>query len=353
MISKGYKRIRRLIMVSSRPLQIWLLTLCALTILMIAVGGVTRLTESGLSIVEWQPISGILPPLTQGDWDRIFSQYKQFPEFQKVRPDMTLTEFKKIFWWEYFHRFLGRFIGVVFLLPYLYFFIRKKIPQGYSIKFLIAFFLGGAQGFLGWYMVQSGLIDHSSVSHFRLAAHLLLALFLLAYLSWLFLDLKIPERRKANPRFLLFRIILRVFFFILILQIFYGALTAGLNAGFVYNTFPRMQGEWVPAAFFAMPTLSQNLFSNVASVQCLHRVFGWSLVLGVGLIFCVARRLDLSFFQARALKIFSLLLLLQFVLGVITLLSHVSILVAVTHQVTAALIVLSVVNLEFSLRRQT
>jgi cytochrome c oxidase assembly protein subunit 15 len=245
---------------------------------------------------------------------------------------------------------LGRFIGVVFLLPYLYFLIRKKIQKGYSFKFLIAFFLGGVQGFLGWAMVQSGLIDNPNVSHFRLAAHLLLAFFLLAYLYWLFLDLKIPERRKSNPKLFLFRVILRVFFFILLLQICYGALTAGLNAGHVYNTFPKMQGAWIPAAFFGLPTLSENLFSNVASVQFLHRVFGWFLLLGVGLVFWGARRFDLSFFQTRALKILSLLILLQFVLGVITLLSQVVIPVAVAHQVTAALIVLSVVNLEFSLR---
>lgn len=335
----------------TRSIPIWLLSLCCLLILIIAVGGITRLTESGLSIVDWQPLMGVIPPLNQEQWQKSFDDYKNFPEYQKVNLGMTLSKFKKIYFWEYGHRLLGRLLGLVFLLPYLYFLWRKKIPHGFAGKFFLAFLLGGLQGALGWYMVKSGLIDNPDVSHFRLAAHFVLATFILGYLFWLYLRLKNYSREKppANPQNNSFRMVLRGLFFIFAIQLVYGAFMAGLHAGLVYNTFPKMADAWVPAGLFAMPVFWENLFSNVTAVQFIHRVLGWFLIFGFLFILFYSRQFPLTQKQKGALYLVSVLILSQFFLGVMTLLTRVHIPIAVSHQVLASFVLLGIVNLEFRL----
>lgn len=331
---------------------IWLGVMIALVLLMVAVGGLTRLTGSGLSMVDWKPIMGAFPPLNQADWQDHFNAYQQYPEYKVLRPDMTLDQFKSIFIWEYAHRVLGRLIGVVFLLPYLFFLVRKKIPEGYQVKIFVAFLLGGAQGLLGWYMVKSGLVDNPRVSHFRLAAHFCLALVVMAYLYWNLLSL-VARRPEGDPPagHKLIRIGVHIWSLLFAVQMVWGAFVAGLDAGYVFNTFPKMMGQWIPPGFHAMTPLWSNYLNNPATVQFIHRVLGGLLLVGVLDLWASAFLLKVSSAVRRNISILSVLVLVQVVFGIATLVMHMPVTIASFHQINACLILLCLLNLMFSLKQ--
>ncbi|SMF34490.1 COX15/CtaA family protein [Pseudobacteriovorax antillogorgiicola] len=327
-----------------KPVIFWLFIVIAMTYSMVLVGGLTRLTNSGLSMVDWKPIMGIIPPLSEESWMETFNAYRQFPEYQKINKGMSLDDFKSIFYWEYGHRVLGRMIGIVFFVPFLYFLIRRRIKGSLVTKLFIAFVLGGLQGLLGWYMVKSGLVDEPRVSQYRLAAHLGLAFILLSYLYWILLGLTMKARiRIKEPSFRGLSVLL---LFIVSFQIFYGALTAGLDAGLVYNTFPDMNGRLFPAGALSLLPTWKNLFENPVTVQFIHRCLGW---LTLGIVFGIAGLGWLRGVQGNQRLIqWALLLaiLFQFGLGVATLVMHVPVAIASLHQAGAAVVlILAVTNL--------
>jgi cytochrome c oxidase assembly protein subunit 15 len=323
-----------------RPVRRWLALLCLLILAMVAVGGITRLTESGLSMVTWEPILGAVPPLNAAQWQTRFEQYQQFPEYQMLKRHLTLAEFKWIFFWEYLHRLLGRFLGVAFLIPFAWFLATRRVRGALAAKLAGAFLLGGLQGFVGWWMVKSGLSENPYVSHYRLAVHLGLALLLLAALWWLRLDLR--ERCGASAPGL--RRAARAFLALLVLQIAYGAFVAGLNAGFLYNTFPLMMGRVLPPGLDALQPAWRNLLDNATTVQFLHRALGWlMLAAATGLAAWGRARADDA--QRCALRAVLALTWLQFALGVAALLLKVPVTLGVAHQVNAALLLLATVTL--------
>jgi cytochrome c oxidase assembly protein subunit 15 len=222
----------------------WLLSGCALIFLMVVIGGITRLTHSGLSISNYKLISGAIPPMNQTEWEAAFDLYKQYPEYQKLNYHFTLEDFKSIFFWEWLHRLIGRVIGLVFIIPFLYFLVRKQLTKPTLLKSIILLALGAFQGFMGWYMVKSGLVDRPDVSHFRLAAHLSTAFITFAYSFWVALDLIFPNRKEIQYKGL--RNLIAVTLVILMVQIVWGAFVAGLDAGFIHNFWPTMsEGHWI------------------------------------------------------------------------------------------------------------
>lgn len=322
-----------------RALAFWLLACCATVFATVVVGGMTRLTHSGLSIVEWQPIVGVVPPRSESDWQEAFAKYRRTPEYQRVNAGMGLAAFKRIFWWEYAHRAVARANGLVFLLPLAYFAVRRRLTRELLLKLSVVFALGGLQGVLGWYMVVSGLVEDPHVSHFRLTAHLGLAFLIWAALLWLALDLLRPPEAAgetgASPGIPRFAAGLALLSFLMILS---GGLVAGLHAGALYNTFPLMSGYMVPPLAFSGRPLLRDLVSNVATVQFNHRVIGWTLALSAT-AFCLwvgrvgaPRRVRLA---ARALLAG---IALQFVLGVATLVLLVPLPLAAAHQAGAMVV---------------
>jgi cytochrome c oxidase assembly protein subunit 15 len=333
---------------SNPGIRIWLLITSLMIFSMVAVGGLTRLTRSGLSIVEWKPISGVLPPLTEEAWHAEFVKYKQYPEYQKVNKGMELHEFKYIFYWEYAHRLLGRLIGFVFALPLLVFALQRKVKGTLARKLFIALVLGGAQGALGWYMVKSGLVERPSVSHFRLAAHLLLALFLMCFLYWIALDLRAPLWRRSDDSRL--KPLSLAFLGLLSLQIFYGALTAGLRAGHMYNTFPKMNGLWIPQGIGSMGPILDFL-ENPVTVQFVHRVLGWLVLFAaIGLYTMSRKQSDLSPRQKSSFLAMFVMVLVQFGLGVFTLLYSVPVALGSLHQMGACVLLLLTINAVHAMR---
>jgi cytochrome c oxidase assembly protein subunit 15 len=327
----------------------WIALVCWFILAMIVLGGVTRLTQSGLSMVTWEPILGAIPPLDEADWQHRFDQYRAFPEYQKLNKGMSLPEFKRIFYWEYFHRLVGRLIGVVFALPFLWFLFRGRLRGAIGPKLGVAFLLGGLQGFLGWYMVKSGLVDDPRVSHFRLAAHFSLALLLLAWLHWIYLDLAAGPHAFPGPRRI--RKAALAFLLLLVVQIVWGAFVAGLDAGLIANTFPRMFGRWVPPQAFDVARAGlADLVNNPVTVQFLHRLLGALLVLAAWGLWWWARNYGLSARQRLHLRLVLALTLLQFALGIVTLLRYVPVALAAGHQLNAALLLLAAVGLLHALR---
>ena len=277
----------------------WLLLGALLVIAMVVIGGITRLTHSGLSIVEWKPISGTIPPLNEQDWMVEFNNYKTSPEYLKYNSHFSLDDFKSIFWWEYIHRLLGRLIGFVFLIPFLWFYLTKKLTDKKLFKHLIIIFLlGGLQGFIGWFMVKSGLVNRPSVSHYRLALHLSTALFLFGYILWTALPIIAPNSKKTRfiPKLYLK---LKILLGLVSLQIIYGAFTAGLKAGYIYPTYPKMGADWLPLsgieAFNDLGILS--LVENPILVQFIHRWLGALVLLFFIIFFLSVRNLSLLFQQ--------------------------------------------------------
>lgn len=323
---------------NSRPIILWLLIVCALVFFMVIVGGITRLTDSGLSMVDWRPIMGAIPPLNEQEWLKVFAMYQNYPEYKLVNEGMTLSQFKFIFFWEYFHRLTGRLIGLVFFFPYMYFLFSKKLSRNLNLKLLVAFVLGGLQGLMGWYMVKSGLVDRPDVSHYRLAAHLSLAFLIIGYIFWIIFGLIKSEKQlpynKSLHRTLL------VFGSILVIQIVYGAFVAGLDAGIGYNTFPTMNGQWVPSSFFFLSPKWLNFFENNAAIQFIHRTIGWVILfMSVGMWFKF-RKITLDSLQRTALNRLFLMVFVQFTLGVFTIVLVVPISVASLHQVGACVLML-------------
>lgn len=337
---------------AERAVAAWLLACCALVFAMIVVGGVTRLTHSGLSITEWQPIVGTLPPLSHDDWLAAFEKYRQTPEYREVNRGMSLEAFKGIFWWEYFHRLLGRLIGVAFLVPFLWFLVRRRIPPGTGWKLAGLFVLGGLQGAMGWYMVKSGLVDDPRVSQFRLTAHLGLAFVILGAMLWVALSLLAPRRASLaapaarSARRWAFGIAALVF-----VQVLGGGFVAGIRAGFAYNTFPLMNGHWLPPELFMLEPAWRNFFWNMATVQFGHRLGAWLLVLLLPVLWWKLRTAPQL--PARAESGGNLLVAavaLQVVLGIATLLAVVPLSLAALHQAGAVVVFALAVNVAHALR---
>lgn len=318
---------------------------------MVLIGGITRLTHSGLSMVRWEPVTGVIPPLGEDAWISEFEQYKKFPEFQKINRNMTLPEFKRIFFWEYLHRLLGRLTGLVFFIPFMVFIRQKRLSKSLKTRLWIIFLLGGFQGFLGWYMVKSGLADNPDVSHYRLAAHLVTAFILMVYLFWTILWVRAGEPESRHSHFLM--PLAQVLTGLVMIQIIYGAFTAGLDAAYGYNTFPLMDGRFLPAGYDLLNPFVNNLVQNRFMVQFIHRTLGW-LLLAAGLIWFVTARWKIE--EKRILSgsgIFVILLIIQFILGVLTLVftgKAIPLGFALLHQMTALFLLLSVFNILFHLR---
>jgi len=312
----------------------WLLTGCALIFIMVVVGGITRLTHSGLSISNYKLISGTIPPMNEVEWQEAFELYKQFPEYQKINNRFSLEEFKDIYFWEWIHRVIGRFIGLVFVIPFLYFLLKKQLTKATIKKSLLLLFLGGFQGFLGWYMVKSGLVDQPDVSHFRLAMHLTTAFITFAFTLWVALDLWFPKKKEINKNI---RNLIRVGLIVLIVQIIWGAFVAGLDAGWVHNTWPMMsEGQFMhDSVTIEYSPVWKNFVEGKSGVQFIHRNLAYVVVAMIALIWWKTRRLTLTTLQRRGVFSLLLLVLLQFLLGVLTLLYHVPVWLGVLHQVVA------------------
>lgn len=316
-----------------RQLALWLFVCSAMVFLILVVGGVTRLTHSGLSIVEWKPIVGIVPPLNQGEWDETFDKYKQTPEYQKVNHQMSLDEFKGIFFWEYWHRVLGRLIGIVFFLPFVYFLLRRKIERPLIAKLFGIFLLGGMQGAMGWYMVKSGLVDDPRVSQYRLTAHLSLAFLIFISMMWVALGL-CAERARATADGALKKL-QRTGFWLAIL-VFYmvitGGFVAGIRAGKAYNTFPLMNGHLLPPESFIIEPWYLNFFNNMALVQFDHRLGAWLLAFLVPWFWLKIRSTAVSRGARLAANLLLLALAVQITLGIATLLLAVPVALGAAHQ---------------------
>lgn len=308
-------RLRR----SRAMIRYWLYCVCLLILIMVVVGGATRLTESGLSITEWKPIHGVIPPLSEAEWQEELEKYRQIPEYQLINKGMSLSEFKFIFWWEWGHRLLGRVIGLAFFIPMVAFWAAGRIEPWLKPRLVIGLALGGLQGFVGWWMVASGLVDRVDVSQYRLATHLTLAFAIFAYLFWLARRLApqaapSPEAQKA---------LLPVgwlFFGVLFLQLFLGGLVAGLNAGFTYNTWPMMDGVLIPSGLLSMSPVWLNFFENILTVQFQHRMLAYGL--GVMVLILVWRTCAVTTSKRIRLPAFHLaaFIFLQMVFGIATLL---------------------------------
>lgn len=303
---------------------------------MIIVGGVTRLTESGLSMVNWKPISGIIPPLNEMQWMAEFEAYKQYPEYQKVNMGMTLDEFKNIFFWEYSHRLLGRLIGLAYAIPFFVFFTRKRIKRALKPHLWTLLFLGSMQGVLGWWMVKSGLVDRPDVSHYRLTAHLGLAVLIYIYMFRIALKLVLPtsETAKGRPH-----ILLVIFINLLFVQILIGGLVAGLNAGLVSDTWPLMMGQMVPDGLFFNNPWYMNFFDNPLTVHFEHRIMAY-VVSVLAIILWWKLKNDANPDVSRASHILLASILIQITLGVLTVINMVAIPIAACHQ-AGAIITLS------------
>tara|TARA_B110000091_G_scaffold36904_1_gene39602 strand:- start:417 stop:1430 length:1014 start_codon:yes stop_codon:yes gene_type:complete len=312
----------------------WLLTGCTLIFIMVIVGGITRLTHSGLSISNYKLISGTIPPTNALQWNEAFDLYKQYPEYQKLNYNMTIDEFKDIYFWEWIHRVLGRFIGLVFVIPFVYFLLRKQLTKSTIKKCLILLTMGGFQGFLGWFMVKSGLVDKPDVSHYRLAMHLTTAFLTFAYTFWVALDLIFPSKKEINTRF---RNLIRVGLVILVIQIIWGAFVAGLDAGWIHNHWPLMNdGELIHQSVTTeQEPLWRNFIEGKSGVQFIHRYLAYIVVGIIGFIWFKARKNKTTALQQKGINLLLILVGVQFVLGVLTLVLFVPVWLGVLHQVTA------------------
>lgn len=322
-----------------RAVRVWLIVVAALIVGTLIVGGATRLTESGLSIVEWKPITGTLPPLTEAQWTTQFNAYKTIPQYREMNYGMSLDEFKTIFWWEWGHRALGRTIGAVFLLPFLYFLWRGGLPGDLNRRLWIIFALGGLQGAVGWWMVKSGLSERVSVSQYRLAAHFMLALFIFSAIVW-------TVRRLApapiSPEPARVKITAKILLALVFVQLYFGALVAGLRAGKVFNTWPDIDGAFIPTAarlFFEQPWW-RNFFDNALTVQFSHRMIAYTL-LALALVHAVdVMRSKSSAAVIGGAHALAAAMTLQAVLGIMTLLHQVPISLGLAHQATAIVVLI-------------
>ncbi|MGE4219087.1 MAG: COX15/CtaA family protein [Alphaproteobacteria bacterium] len=313
-----------------RAVAIWLFGCCAMVVVMMLIGATTRLTESGLSITEWQPIVGAIPPLSDADWQRTFDLYRQSSEYQLQNAGMSLAAFKTIFWWEYIHRLWGRAIGFVFLVPFLWFLIRGRIGRPLVPHLVVMFLLGGLQGFVGWWMVKSGLVGRTDVSQYRLAAHLGMAFLILGYMLWTALGLlRRPERASPAVPSRGFAIGVLAIVGVTALA---GALVAGMDAGMTYNTWPLMDGQVVPPGYLDLDPFWLNAFENVAAVQFHHRMLAYTTVAAVLLFWMHAVRRGAASLPVHLLAAMAVS---QMLLGIATLLMAVPVGLGVLHQAGA------------------
>ena len=323
----------------------WLLSMIILVFLMIVVGGLTRLTDSGLSITEWELFKGILPPLSNETWILYFNLYKEIPQFRLLNPSMTIEEFKVIFYWEYFHRLLGRIIGLIFLVPLIYFTFKKIIEKKVLNIFYFIFFLILFQGALGWYMVESGLSDDITVSHYRLSLHLFFAFIIISLLFWNYLNFKFLENKSF---FNLRNKLIKILFSLILLQIIVGAFVSGLDAGLIYQTWPKMNHSYFPDDVNIFQLNLFYLFDNQSFVQFLHRsiaylITGFVIIIGIKMFINKQKEHFKNYFIVLSI------LLIQVVLGIFTLVSGLNLYLASLHQITSVILVFSVLNLNYKL----
>ncbi|GGH47208.1 heme A synthase [Mangrovimonas yunxiaonensis] len=312
----------------------WLLTGCFLIFIMVVVGGITRLTDSGLSISNYKLITGTIPPLNDTEWQEAFELYKQYPEYQKLNYHFELEDFKQIYFWEWLHRVIGRLIGLVFFVPFLYFLLTKQLTKSTVKKSLALMALGAFQGFLGWYMVKSGLVDKPDVSHFRLAAHLITAFFTFAATLWVALDLIYPERKPIQ--FPKFRKLIIISFIILTVQIIYGAFVAGLKAGLLHNHWPMMnEGKFIHHTVYIFEPFYKNLIENPSGIQFIHRTLAYLVVATIIWLWVEAKKINLSQLQKKSISALVVIVFIQFALGVFTIIYQVPLWLGVAHQIGA------------------
>src|SRR5215813_8799128 len=338
---------------SSRAIRVWLVVVAGLIALMVLVGGATRLTESGLSITEWKPVTGALPPLGDAAWEQAFEAYKQIPQYSKLNAGMTLPEFKTIFWWEWSHRLLGRVIGMVYLLPFLFFLWRGGLSGELKRRLWLIFGLGALQGAVGWWMVASGLSERTEVSQYRLATHLVLALLIFAAIVWTLRRLGERTPLAAPARLKVTSAVLLTLTFV---QLYFGALVAGLRAGLVYNTWPAIDGAFIPSGerlWFETPWW-RNLFENALTVQFEHRMTAYALLLLAILHVFDAVRSRAGSAAANGALWLGAAVTLQATLGILTLLNQVPIVLALSHQAIALVVLtLAVMQAERLVARET
>jgi cytochrome c oxidase assembly protein subunit 15 len=308
----------------------WLYVIAALIIAMVVVGGATRLTHSGLSITEWQPIHGVIPPLGEAEWQEEFQKYQQIPEYRIVNPDMTLAEFKGIFWWEWSHRILGRLIGAALLLPLIFFWATGRIERALVPKLVAIFVLGGIQGAIGWWMVASGLVDRTDVSQYRLATHLTFACIILSYVLWVARGLSPMAEPAGRP----IRAAARVVVGLVLFQIFLGGLVAGLDAGMGFNTWPLMDGQVIPTGLLAQSPAWRNVFENALTVQFDHRLVAYLVLAATAFHAWQARGTA----QASSAAVLLILVVLQACIGIATLLMAVPLELGLMHQLGAVIV---------------
>ena len=333
-----------MIKLMKQAIKVWLLITLGLVATIVIIGGITRLTGSGLSMVDWRPIMGSIPPLTQHDWTATFDMYKQSPEFKQINSSMTLSEFKFIFFWEYLHRMIGRLIGLAAFLPFIYFLIKKQLTKPFIKRWTFIIFLIGCQGLMGWYMVKSGLVNTPQVSHFRLAAHLSLAFIIFCLILNELLKVhfnRVAANVKQNIT------LIRSLFLIIGIQIIYGAFTAGLHGGKYYNTYPKMGPDWFPeAALMYGGGIINNALNNPILIQWIHRWLAIAVVIGAILIWQRCQKSDDLHMQYSGLLLIATVSF-QFILGVITLLSVVWLPVAVAHQFGALILIASMTLIHY------
>ncbi len=325
----------------------WLLTGCTLIFIMVIVGGITRLTHSGLSMSNYKLISGTIPPMNEVEWQEAFDLYKQYPEYQKLNYHFDLEDFKQIYFWEWIHRVIGRLIGLVFIIPFIYFLITKQLSKPTIRKSIILLFMGGFQGFLGWYMVKSGLVDRPDVSHYRLAMHLTTAFLTFAYTFWVALDLIFPQKKEVNVKM---RNFIRVGLVVLVIQIIYGAFVAGLDAGFIHNHWPLMSdGKFMhETVYIEHDPVYLNFIEGKSGVQFVHRTLAYVVVAFIIAIWLRMRKLIVTRYQLIGMNTLLVGVGIQFLLGVLTLIYAVPVWLGVVHQVGAFLLLSAMV---FTLHR--
>lgn len=333
-----------------RIIAFWLFAVAAMVFAMVVLGGLTRLTHSGLSMVEWRPLTGWLPPLGEAEWQRVFAEYRQFPEYREVNAGMTLGEFKGIFWLEFIHRLWGRAIGVAFAVPFLVFLALGWIERRMIPKLVLLFVLGGLQGVLGWFMVKSGLVDRPDVSQYRLVAHFALALVIYAALIWVALGLLAREPRPENVRSAGLARLAAVMTGLVFVTALSGGFVAGTDAGFAYNTFPTMDGQWIPDGLFAGDAPYLSPFEDITTIQFVHRILAITTLVGVLALSTAALRSPLAGRARAAAVLLAVAALGQVTLGVATLLLFVPVPLAAAHQAGAVALFTIVLWTLFELR---
>jgi cytochrome c oxidase assembly protein subunit 15 len=330
---------------NNKFISLWLLLLTFLVGLIIIIGGLTRLTDSGLSITKWNLFTGIFPPFSLDSWEKSFFLYKKIPEYKLLYPSMTLDQFKVIYWWEYIHRLLGRVIGLFFVLPLIYLTLKKKLSKNNLFSFYLIFFLMVFQGFVGWYMVKSGLIDRTDVSQYRLSLHLTLAIFIFCLLLWNFL--KSVSQNDFDSRIKISFFLPSIFLIVLILQISLGAFVSGLDAGQIYRTWPLMNQSYFPDDSLFGDLFSLKLFETPSLVQFVHRNVAYIMMaLFLFILFIIFNNDDLIYLRKSAIFVF-LFLLLQFFLGILTIIFGAQIFLASLHQLGSIILLTTTLILVF------